>query len=81
LRELSGRRIVAGMPPRPAVVNRLPGMLPRLGVSWGELSRRTLLPGRLLARLRAPDANPRLTVAERVAAALDVPVERLWRLP
>jgi transcriptional regulator with XRE-family HTH domain len=47
---------------------------------WGELARRTLLPASLLARLRAPDANPRLAVAERIAAALGVPVEALWRL-
>jgi len=63
-----------------AVVNHLPALLRRRGVSWGELGRRTLLPARLIARLRAPGVNPRLAVAERVAAALDVPVERLWRL-
>jgi hypothetical protein len=49
-------------------------------MTWGELARRTLLPPRLLARLRAPDANPRLAVAERVAAALGVRVEDLWAL-
>jgi hypothetical protein len=65
---------------RRAVVNQLPTLLRRRGVSWGELSRRTLLPARLIARLRAPRVNPRLVVAERVAAALDVPIERLWRL-
>jgi hypothetical protein len=65
---------------RRAVVNHLPALLRRRGVSWGELGRRTLLPARLIARLRAPGVNPRLAVAERVAAALDVPVERLWRL-
>jgi predicted transcriptional regulator len=65
---------------RRAVVNHLPGLLRRRGVSWGELGRRTLLPARLIARLRAPAVNPRLVVAERIAAALDVPVERLWRL-
>ena len=65
---------------RPAhVVNQLPAVLRRLGVSWGELSRRTLLPLPLLARLRVPNANPRLAIAERVAGALGVPVERLWR--
>jgi hypothetical protein len=62
------------------VVNRLPAVLATHGVSWGELSRRTLLPARLLARLRDPAANPRLSVAERVAAALDVPVEAVWTL-
>lgn len=62
------------------LVNRLPTVLSRRGMSWGELGRRTLLPARLVTRLRAPDANPRLAVAERVAAALDVPVERLWTL-
>jgi hypothetical protein len=66
--------------PPPAVRNALPAVLARRGVTWGELARRTLLPHRLLARLRAPDANPRLAVAERVAAALDLPVESLWTL-
>ena len=64
----------------PRVVNRLPGLLRRHGVSWGELGRRTLLPLPLIARLRAADANPRLMVAERVAAALGVPVEAVWSL-
>ena len=70
------------MPRRAAirVVNRLPALLARRGVSWGELARRTLLPVRLLARLRDRDANPRLVVAERVAAALGVPVEAVWVL-
>ncbi len=66
---------------RRLVVNQLPAELRRRGMSWGELSRRTLLPARLLARLRAPGVNPRLVVAERIAAALDLPVERLWKLP
>jgi DNA-binding phage protein len=70
------------MPPHrpPSVTNRLPAALARRPMTWGELARRTLLPGRLLARLRAPDANPRLAVAERVAAALGVRVEDLWVL-
>ena len=70
------------MTPRPAatVVNRVPRLLARRGIPWGELARRTLLPGAVVARLRAPDANPRLVVAERVAAALGVPVEALWTL-
>lgn len=74
--------MVPPMPPRraPAVTNHLPAMLRRQGVSWGELGRRTFLPGRVLVRLRVPGANPRLAVAERVAAALGVPVERLFRL-
>ncbi len=62
------------------VVNRLPGLLRRLHVSWGELGRRTLLGPRLLAPLRAPDANPQLLVAERVARALGVGIEAVWRL-
>jgi hypothetical protein len=67
---------------RPAVriENHLPAALARRGMPWGELARRTLFPARLLARLRAPDANPRLAVAERIAATLGVPVEALWRL-
>ena len=62
----------------PAVLNRLPILLGRHGMSWGELERRTLLPPRLLARLRAPGANPRLVVAECIAVALGVPVEAVW---
>ena len=62
------------------VVNRVPRVLAQRGIAWGALARRTLLPGSVIARLRASDANPRLVVAERVAAALDVPVEALWRL-
>jgi len=65
----------------PAVINRLPAVLARLGISWGELGRRTLLPPRLLARLRSPAANPRLAVAERVADALALRIEDLWVLP
>jgi DNA-binding phage protein len=63
------------------VVNHLPGLLRRRAMSWGELARRSLLPAGLLIRLRTPDANPRLAVAERVAAALGMRVEDLWRLP
>jgi hypothetical protein len=66
---------------RPAVMNHLPDVLRRRGMSWGELSRRTLIPQRLLARLRGPGGNPRLVIAERIAAALELPVERLWKLP
>jgi len=61
-------------------VNQLPDLLARRGMSWGELARRTLLPARLLVRLRGPAANPRLAVAERVAAALGVPVEEVWTI-
>ncbi len=64
----------------PVVVNRVPRLRARRGIAWGELSRRTLLPGAIIARLRAPDANPRLVVAERVATTLGVPVETLWTL-
>jgi transcriptional regulator with XRE-family HTH domain len=66
--------------PPPSVVNRLPDHLRRHGIPWGELARRTLLSPRLLGRLRARGANPRLAIAERIAAALGVPVETLWAL-
>lgn len=73
--------ILAGMPRRPpAVENRLAALLRRRGVSQGELARRTLLSTRLLTRLRARHANPGLATAERVAAALAVPVEAIWSL-
>lgn len=70
------------MPSRatPAVVNRLPRLLRQRGITWTELCRRTLLSRGRVVRLRAHDANPRLVVAERVAAALDVPVEAVWEL-
>ena len=68
-------------PPGPRVTNRLPQVLGRADMPWGELARRTLLSPRLLARLRRPDANPSLAVAARVAGALGVPVEGLWSLP
>jgi transcriptional regulator with XRE-family HTH domain len=64
----------------PGVVNRLPRLLRERGITWTELGRRTLLSAGHLARLRAGDANPRLAVAERIALALDLPVESLWRL-
>jgi hypothetical protein len=61
-----------------AVRNRLPVLLRQRGMTWGEFGRRTLLPRRLLVRLRAPHANPRLVTAERVAAALGVTIEDIW---
>jgi transcriptional regulator with XRE-family HTH domain len=64
----------------PAVTNRLPLLLRQRDVTWTELARRTLLSRGQLTRLRVRDANPRLAVAQRVAAALDVPVESVWRL-
>jgi transcriptional regulator with XRE-family HTH domain len=65
---------------RPAVTSSLPRLLRQRGITWTELGRRTLLSRGHLGRLHARDANPRLAVAERVAAALDVPVESVWRL-
>jgi len=62
------------------VVNRMPTVLARRGIAAAELARRALVPARVLRRLRRPDANPRLALAERLAAALDVPVEALWTL-
>jgi hypothetical protein len=70
------RRIVARMANR--LANRLPALLASRGMTWGELRRRTLLPARMLARLRAADANPRLEVAERIASALGVRIEDVW---
>lgn len=61
------------------VINHLPRVLRRRGLTWGELARRALLPPGHIARLRTPFANPRLVVAERVAAALGVPVEEIWQ--
>jgi hypothetical protein len=72
--------ILRDVPGGPRVVNRLPSLLERRAMTWGELARRTLLPAAMLGRLRAPGANPRLAVAERVAAALGVPVESVWSL-
>ena len=63
---------------RPHLVNLLPLVLRRQGVGWGDLARRTLLPSRTVALLRARGANPPLATAERVAAALGVRVEDVW---
>jgi len=62
------------------VENRLDPLLAARGIPWRELGRRTLLPARQIARLRTPGANPRLAVAERVAAALGVTIEDAWQL-
>ena len=73
--------IVRGVPrPSHAVESRLDVLLAARGIPWSELGRRTLLPPRQVTRLRAPGANPRLAVAERVAAALGVTVEEAWQL-
>ena len=63
-----------------AVHNRLPAVLARLDVPVGELARRTMLPARILTRLRSPRANPPFRVAERIARALDVRVEDIFGL-
>jgi transcriptional regulator with XRE-family HTH domain len=62
------------------VVSRLPELLRRRGLTWNDLARRTLLPAGLVARLRGRHHNPQLAVAQRVAAALEVPVESIWQL-
>jgi transcriptional regulator with XRE-family HTH domain len=64
----------------PTVTNRLSLLLRQRDITWTELARRSLLSRGQLTRLRARDANPRLAVAERVATALDVPVEAVWQL-
>jgi transcriptional regulator with XRE-family HTH domain len=68
-----------GVAPR-AVHNRLAAVLARLDVPLGELARRTMLPPRVLARLRSPQANPPLRVAARIARALGVRVEAIFSL-
>lgn len=70
---------VAGVPR--TVHNRLPALLARLDVPVGELARRTMLPARVLARLRTPHANPPFHTAVCIARALDVPVEAIFSLP
>jgi DNA-binding phage protein len=62
------------------VVSVLPQLLAARAISWGELARRTGLPGSRLRRLRSRDTNPRITVALRVADSLGVTVEAIWRL-
>jgi len=64
-----------------AVRNQLAAVLGRLGVPLGELARRTLLPARVVARLRSSHANPPLSVAARIAGALDVRIESIFSLP
>gem|GEM_PF-1312252 len=65
---------------RGGVTSRLARVLAMRGISWAELARRTLLSPATIGRLRRADADPPLPVAERVAAALDLPIERLWQL-
>ncbi len=60
-------------------MNHLPAMLRARDIGWAELSRRTLLPGAVVDRLRAADANPPLDVAQRLADALGVPIDEVWR--
>ena len=62
------------------MVNHLPRLLRQRGMTWTDLARRTLLSRGHVDRLRAPRANPRLEVADRVATALGVPVEAVWQL-
>ena len=62
------------------VHNRLPALLDDIGVPLGELARRTMLPARVLVRLRSPHANPSLRVAERIARALEVHIEAIFSL-
>lgn len=81
MRAAARRRIVTRMPrhrPSSSVTNHLPALLRQRGMTWGEFGRRTLLPRRLVVRLRTPHANPQLAVAERVAAALGLAVEEIW---
>ncbi len=66
--------------PSPVVVNRLPRLLRQRGMTWTELGRRTLLSRAQLARLGDRHGNPRLVVADRVAAALGLPIESVWHL-
>jgi hypothetical protein len=65
---------------RHAVENRLSHLLRRRAISWGELAQWTFLPARRLRAARASNANPALALADRIAVALDVEVEDLWRL-
>ncbi len=62
------------------VISRLPRLLRQRGMTWTELGRRTQLTRTQLARLGGRHANPRLAVADRVADALGLPVEAIWRL-
>jgi hypothetical protein len=64
----------------PRVTSRLPDLLARRNITWGELGRRALLPPRHVRALRTPHANPPLAVAERVAQALGAPIEDVWAL-
>jgi len=61
-------------------VCRLSALLRDRGITWSDLGRRAGLGPGVVRRLRAPHANPKLTIAYRVAEALGVPVEVLWRL-
>ena len=64
----------------PAVISRLPRLLRQRGMTWAELGRRAQLTRTQLARLGDQHANPRLLVADRIARALELPVESIWQL-
>jgi len=49
-------------------------------MTWAELGRRAQLTRTQLARLGDQHANPRLLVADRIARALELPVESIWQL-
>ena len=63
-----------------AVICRAAEVVRQQDWGWATLARRTGLPLHVLHRLRQSDTNPPLAVAERVARALDVPIEALWTL-
>ena len=65
---------------RRGVVCRAMEIVQHQGGDWSVLARRAGLPAHVVRRLRRPHTNPSLAVAERVANALDVPIEALWRL-
>ena len=62
------------------VVNRLATVLAERGLSVRELAMLTGLPERVVRRCLAPNGNPFLDVALRIAQVLDLPVAALYRL-
>jgi hypothetical protein len=68
------------MRPSLRVTNTLSGTLVARGLSFTMLAELTGLPYRRVLRIAKPDSNPPIRQALRIAAVLDLPIERFFRL-
>jgi len=68
------------MRPSLRVTNTLSDTLLARGLSYAMLAELTGIPYRRVLRIAKPGSNPPLHQVLRIAAVLDVPVERFFRL-